>query len=303
MTLRSASSDAPRPGELIARARRQRERALGSGDLQPIATERCLVEDGGVPFSVRVLRGLDRKPRRARASDPPGRDPFLPPYEDDLFVADVSASHAVLLNKYPVVEDHLLVVTRRFEPQQARLTREDFAALCACMRQIDGLGFYNAGPAAGASQSHKHLQLVPLPFGAAATAGPAPGLPTEPLFASDASDFVFGQVALESAAPGGDAPEGAGDALHAAYRRLLEELSLEVGAETRPYNLLVTRRRMLVVPRSRDRWQGISVNAMGFAGSLLVRDDDALARLRAVGPRRLLAAVGEVPGGPTRSSP
>jgi ATP adenylyltransferase len=34
----------------------------------------------------------------------------------------------------------------------------------ACLAEIDGLVFYNAGKLAGASQRHKHLQLVPLPL-------------------------------------------------------------------------------------------------------------------------------------------
>ena len=61
--------------------------------------------------------------------------------------------------------------------------------------------------------------------------------------------------------------------------------------QSRPYNLLVTRRWMMAVPRARERWDGVSVNALGFAGSLLVRDAGELARLRAAGPMRVLAAV------------
>ena len=38
-----------------------------------------------------------------------------------------------------------------------------------------------------------------------------------------------------------------------------------------PYNLLATRDWMLLVPRSCAESHGINVNAMGFAGSLLVR--------------------------------
>jgi ATP adenylyltransferase len=58
-----------------------------------------------------------------------------------------------------------------------------------------------------------------------------------------------------------------------------------------PYNLLLTRDWLLVVPRSRDQWDGISVNALGFAGSLFVRRAEDIERLRADGPLRLLAGV------------
>ena len=45
-------------------------------------------------------------------------------------------------------------------------------ALGACLREVDGLAFFNGGSDAGASQRHKHLQLVPFPF-----------LPNQDLFA------------------------------------------------------------------------------------------------------------------------
>ncbi|HHQ42277.1 MAG TPA: hypothetical protein ENK20_08305 [Chromatiales bacterium] len=93
-----------------------------------------------------------------------------------------------------------------------------------------------------------------------------------------------------------DACEGA-ERLWRLYRRLLGRIGVQAVRregrdwQSRPYNLLVTRRWMMAVPRTRERWEGISVNALGFAGSLLVPDDEALARLRAAGPMRVLAAV------------
>jgi len=58
-----------------------------------------------------------------------------------------------------------------------------------------------------------------------------------------------------------------------------------------PYNLLVARRWMLLVPRSREHFGTISVNALGFAGSLFVRDDAEMSALRATGPMSVLQAV------------
>ena len=58
-----------------------------------------------------------------------------------------------------------------------------------------------------------------------------------------------------------------------------------------PYNLLVTRRWMLLVPRSREHFGTISVNALGFAGSLFVRDDVEMSALRAAGPMGALRSV------------
>ena len=54
-------------------------------------------------------------------------NPFLP-YDDDLWVTHVSETHTVLLNKFNLVERHVLVVTREFRHQSEPLTVEDVSA-------------------------------------------------------------------------------------------------------------------------------------------------------------------------------
>ena len=51
-----------------------------------------------------------------------------------------------------------------------------------------------------------------------------------------------------------------------------------------PYCLLATREWLLLVPRSREFFDSISINALGFAGALLVRNEEQLRALRAAGP-------------------
>ena len=60
---------------------------------------------------------------------------------------------------------------------------------------------------------------------------------------------------------------------------------------TQPYNLLVTRDWMLLVPRSKEHFDTISVNALGFAGSLLVRNETELETVRERGPFEVLRHV------------
>jgi ATP adenylyltransferase len=48
---------------------------------------------------------------------------------------------------------------------------------------------------------------------------------------------------------------------------------------------------MLVVPRAREHYESISVNALGFAGSLFVRNRSELERVRRSGPMNVLRAV------------
>jgi ATP adenylyltransferase len=62
-----------------------------------------------------------------------------------------------------------------------------------------------------------------------------------------------------------------------------------VAHQSAPYNLLVTRRWMLAVPRSVSHVEGVAVNALGFAGSLFVRDDAQRNVVETLGPMKLLA--------------
>ena len=62
-----------------------------------------------------------------------------------MFVDVLTDTHLCLLNKFNVVEHHLLIVTREFEDQDRYLTEEDFAAGLAGLAEYDSLLFYN-GP-------------------------------------------------------------------------------------------------------------------------------------------------------------
>ncbi len=158
-----------KPGTLWTSVKEQTAQALRCGALLSIPTQFEFVEQDGVLFLVRILSNLNRKKaakeKQEKQTADSGKEfnPFLP-YEEDLFVADISDTHVCILNKFNVVDDHLLIITRAFEEQESLLTQEDFAALWACLADFDGLAFYNSGKIAGASQRHKHLQLVPLPL-------------------------------------------------------------------------------------------------------------------------------------------
>jgi ATP adenylyltransferase len=291
----------------------QPDRLLKPGSLWPTLLERTayarerrailsipttseVIEQNGMAFHVRVITALAMKAFMTAAQ--PNANPFLP-YDPDLFVAEISPTHIALLNKFNVVDHHLVIVTRTFEPQEALLTREDCAALLICLAEIDGLGFYNAGPAAGASQRHKHLQLIPLPASA------EPRLPIEPLLRSvqmaGATGTVPGLPFLHAYAPMDSAwidqrRDGASSLL-ACYHSLLRAVGWTVEATvgspvaSSPYNLLVTRQWLLLVPRSEEYIEGISINALGFAGALLVKDAAQLATLRKQGPMTALQRV------------
>jgi len=276
-------------GTIVARTQAARRR----GALQPIATETHTVEDAGVHFQVRVVSSLVHKETDGHAhwqDAADRRNPFLP-YDKDLHVADVSDTHVCLLNKYNVLDHHILIVTRVFEHQESALTPRDFAALGACMAEYEALGFYNSGPVAGASQPHKHIQLVPLPL-AGAIALPIASLleaaprRTEPS-RLDRFPFVHAFAWLDAA--GLAEPAAWASSVEALYRALLAAVGLDPASpRPPPYNLLITRRHMLLIPRVRARFETVPVNALGFAGSFFVPGPSGLDVIRRAGPMTVL---------------
>ena len=64
----------------------------------------------------------------------------------------------------------------------------------------------------------------------------------------------------------------------------------DVSAAT-PYNLLLTRNWMLLVPRRTEYFQQISLNAMAFAGAFFVKDQPQAAQLLRDGPLSALTHV------------
>ncbi len=266
--------------------------ARGDGALLEITTEQEWLEDGGIPFLVRWIASLASKDAArvsAAGEKRPGFNPFLPP-EPRLLIGELGADHRVMLNKYPVIRRHLLIVTRYFEAQTAALHARDFLALAQTLSRLGGLGFYNGGTEAGASQPHKHLQWIPAAPGGASLerftdALPAatplleplhrPGLPWRHAFVRHAG------------APGVSAEQ-----LQQAFLLACEATGVPPAADPMPpYNLLVDSQWLLVVPRSREQHEGISINSLGYAGSLFVRRPEQIELVRRIGPLHLLAAV------------
>ncbi len=290
-------------GSLWGQLRARTASAIASGALRSIETDYHSLKQEGAGFVVRVARNLERKAQEKRkqhvkAPNAPF-NPFLPP-EPELTVADITPTHLAVLNKFNVVENHLLIVTRLFQHQQRLLTLEDFEALWRCMAEYPSLGFYNGGEAAGASQQHKHLQLVPLPL--------YPGLgatPFDPLFACtprNAGVQCLNWLPFEHRWH--PLPKGLANSISSAaeqtlslYRRMLHSVGIRTvrgddgDYQSAPYNLLLTGDWMLLVPRSRECSHGISVNALGYVGSLFVKSLDELEILERVGPMNLLKAV------------
>ena len=243
--------------EVVDRA----EAALAQGAMHSFECALEFVEDGGVEFVLRIATkfppGETAAGRSSRAPKLPS-NPFASP-EPALLVRELSPTHRAILNKFSVLREHLLIVTREYVDQKALLDERDFEALAICMQDAEVLAFYNGGTEAGASQSHKHLQVVTLPL------SPRHSVPMDTILGRPRPELPF-RHAFARLAPG----QVAGPA---EMVRTYLELHRQAGLHApMPYNLLVAHEWMLVVPRARDRYEGVSINSLAFAGSFFVRD-------------------------------
>lgn len=283
-------------GSFWRAVQRRADAALRRGVLQPISTRASLVRDGGVEFIVRVSDNLLRKHNAPAAYESPRRDnPFLPP-ETELTIGCLPPHHVAVLNKFNVLDKHVLVVTRGFVHQESPLTAADFSAVAIGLAHGGALAFYNAGRTAGASQPHRHFQLVPLPLGRGRD------IPTGVLLdgAADGVDTIAGlrfRHAFQALDADAGDPEAFGRRCFTAYMDALSGLDLihapnpDNQSRLPPYNLLLTNRWLFVAPRSREHCAGISVNSLGYAGSLFVSTPEKLEHVKSAGPMAILENV------------
>jgi ATP adenylyltransferase len=173
-----------------------------------------------------------------------------------------------VLNKFSLVPLHFLIVTKEFEEQTSRLNASDLSALVESVELLDSpfLAFYNSGKESGASQPHKHLQVIPME---------SEGLPIEPQLKQAIVVDGVGSV------PAFHFKHGVVHLATWNTKTLLDAYTaltcvLQVTHEA--YNLIVTREHMLMVLRSRERTVDgrFTTNALGYAGYLMaVSEQDA----------------------------
>lgn len=265
--------------------------ACDQGAMVPLVSETHAVQQQGLDFLVAHLSSLSLKDLAKILQQSSGTNPFLP-YEPAMFVADLSGTHVLLLNKFPIFPDHVMVVTRRFLPQTGPLDTEDFLALAAPMCGIDGAAFmFNGGKHAGASQAHRHLHVLP-----------RHQLPLMPRFPSQATpltaqtlpffDFMHAYVPLNAGLPAAEWARQLHDAVQTGYAHC--GLAPHLG-ELPPHNLLGTREGVLVVPRRREHWSDgthhISVNALNFGGWVGVKGPEQIEPVCEAGLMRVLEAA------------
>ena len=264
------------------------QEALDSGALRPLSTDiETWAGSGDGGFEIRHLVGAP--PRHLRAAGPKP-NPFRP-WDQRLELTRVGNEHVLILNKYPVQLGHMLLISQSWQPQMGWLTLVDWTAVCQVNQDTGGLWFFNSGPQAGASQPHRHLQLLPRKQGDRLC-------PRDAWFQQHLLDATSSRPmdSLERSISIKPLPlTWSGSVLLEVYLDLCQHSGL--GSPQRnekplaPYNLLISAGWMALIKRSCDEVHGYSVNALGFAGYLLSTERSNRTWLEAHGPEALLKKV------------
>ncbi|PFH53856.1 hypothetical protein AMATHDRAFT_1078 [Amanita thiersii Skay4041] len=301
--------------EIIARLPEKYEAALKSQDLYFFTSTLHKHADLNVEFEIRLCPALQKKPITPEPVHL-NHDPFSPPYIPNLHIGDLrvdetNEEYVALLNKYSVVPQHFLIATKDFQSQTSPLTPSDLVVIYRLLVAARRAGknffaFYNCGEYSGASQPHKHVQFFPLDIDSVApieqlakrtsletpekpfTLNPLPYANHVRRLPSDMSFYDYDQ--LEAT-------------LSQAFLQLLDLTVSTIRHDTTyparklSYNAWITLEHLHLIPRRFEEYplrQGekISINSLGFAGTLLVKSESQLELVKNEGIGKILRGVG-----------
>jgi len=264
-------------------------------------------------FQLRYCPALAEKPKGDGKS--PSKDakrskfdPFAEPPEE-LLVASVpsgQASHALVLNKFPVIQNHFIMATTANKPQTDLLEDADICMTLACLRawkddQADTserrlFAFFNSGEHSGASQVHRHVQFLPVEdmsgsepndWGLLLDRMTTRAHPELPLFQDPSLPFLHFSTPIEE--------EPLSTTLYSRYvllmnaalsaarfphQPLVQDMPIEKNGQTVfSYNLAMTTDRMAICPRRSEAAaiptagpdSSVALNGTILAGTLMVK--------------------------------
>jgi len=231
-----------------------------------------------------VIRKLDITKFKKNSLLGPKINPFRP-WDKILEIDSIGKYHQIILNKYPVQLGHILLITNEWKEQNGWIDIKDWDAIKEVNKDTTGLWFFNSDPLAGASQPHRHIQLL--------RRDPSElSCPREQWILDFDNVNYKNQRFKKNILLKKFSKTLNEENIHEIYKDLSYKLGLgepEIDKKPRyPYNLIFTNNWMVLIKRKTDNLYDISVNALGFAGYLLVTEKSDIKYLKKYGPEKLL---------------
>ncbi|KAI8638254.1 ATP adenylyltransferase-domain-containing protein [Parasitella parasitica] len=279
--------------------------AKKSEDLISYETTEVEKASGGMNFILTLAPALSQKTAQNKESKDSKEkpNPFLNP--NSALVVKELDQHIMLLNKFAVSPNHLLIVTKEFKKQTDPILPDElyeaFKAMTDFGYSQPTLAFYNCGPNSGASQGHKHIQVLPLnrehEFQPPVKQlfDEIPDRQIGQIYAINKLPFVHVIIGLDSNIIRGakdkrdSLTEYLGQVFFGLLDAMFQQLRENSSSLNPSYNFLMTQDFMMLVPRSKDsatiehdgKSFEFSINSLGFGGSILCKTEEELAALKA----------------------
>ncbi|KAF9088896.1 bifunctional AP-4-A phosphorylase/ADP sulfurylase [Mortierella sp. GBA35] len=325
------------PNDLDKKLSSTYDAALDSGNLIFTASETQTTTETeyNIQFEIYYAPALAMKPQEiapvveAKSEKKVEKvNPFLP-HDPALYVGDASEDHKILLNKFCVVPHHFLIITKEFHPQTEPLSPDDLLAAWNALQALksthpNALAFYNCGARSGASQPHKHLQVLPLAHPAPITnlvheviqrrPGRKETRPGDQFSISDLPCINHAVLLQDPEQSHKDAEEILVEAYislmdsmlfsvreYAEQEHLTEQekdLCMAAGRSGLAYNWILTREFMMMVPRRQETTNpseegiALNINSLGFAGMVLAMTAEELVLVKKKGVLEIVAETG-----------
>lgn len=221
----------------------------------------------------------------------------------DLLITTINSTHLLVVNKFSVWRPQLLLLTvDSYQRQHLPLSQDDLRAAWTLLTQTDGqfYVFFNCGSKAGASRSHKHMQVVPHPDTLPATARKWRLFPDyDPPWSPHSIPFMHFIHRFEG-------PRVLETEISRVYRQHVSSCrrALKISDEQAacPHNAVLTKKWIVTIPRSRENVDGTTANSAGMMGSIWLRDEKQLEKWMAQGPAWVLSQLGLPTGGLEKES-
>lgn len=286
-------------------------------------------KEAGMTWVVSIVDGLAQRPQN-RPTEPGSneeqtsdkvaetrkKDPFVKP-EPELLIADnVLGDYRLILNKFPNSEDHFLLVTKEFVPQDSLLKPAEIQLIDVILHNLNSspelkktgsrfFAFFNSGPESGYSQFHKHMQFLKLPahmpvYQSQLVATSDFFLPREvnlkkhPLFNKKAT---FKHFILKLKEEGYKNEEEQEMLLMMLYiylvRRCMNTFVEEgIGREKFSYNFMMMDDWMMIVPRRHAHFETVWQNSLGYMGLFSAKNEEVRKKMTDIGFMNILEGCG-----------
>ena len=262
-------------------------KAVDCGALIPLETLKYKSNDYFCDYELRFLKSPIPK---YLIEYGPKRNPFIP-WDSRLEIQQIKDKHTLILNKYPVQLGHMLLITNSWNAQNGWLSIDDFEAIVNVDNDTSGLWFFNSSKEAGASQPHRHFQLLPRHYNESVC-------PRYEWFCSLLNNkkhnisYISHCISIK---PRDQNIKSKAYDLFNSYKSMAIDMKLgEIDGIDKPlkaYNLLITSEWIALITRETDRSNGFSINALGFAGYFLGTKKSNVDILIKYGPEKILKDV------------